>query len=204
MSLRQDFSRLKETIAGWHEANQRKADWRQNARTFACRATTAGLGLAALFFPAAKTGGQQQRPRIPFSMSVNGGKGQVNGTLVCYETPGYWSASGTLTDTSPPNDRSSSRYHFSPSIDFKAWGQPLPQPSQERKVDISLIFHGPLYTQISLSLEKVRAITGYDFTGLKPDFDKQAMRKCADAWCPPKEPLAESVTSPYVPSPAGN
>ncbi|MBV8356881.1 MAG: hypothetical protein JO189_02960 [Deltaproteobacteria bacterium] len=204
MSLRQDFSRLKETIAGRRQASQRKADWRQHARTFAFRATTAGLGLAALFFPAAKTGGQQQRPRIPFSMSVNGGKGRVNGTLVCYETPGYWSASGMLTDTSPPNDRSSSRYHFSPSIEFEAWGQPLPEPSQERKVDISLIFHGPLYTKISLSLEKVRAITGYDFTGLKPDFDKQAMRNCADAWSSPQEPSAKSVTPPYVPSPAGN
>jgi hypothetical protein len=54
MSLRQDFSKLKETFAGRREASQREADWRQNARTFAFRATTAGLGLAALFFFAAK------------------------------------------------------------------------------------------------------------------------------------------------------
>jgi len=161
------------------------------------------LSLAALFFFAAKAGGQQRRPHIPFRMSVNGGKGQVNGTLVCSKTPGYWSASGTLTDTSPPNDRSSSKYHIS-STEFIARGQPLPQPPQKRKVDISLIFHGPLYTQISLSLEKVRAITGYDFTGLEPDFDKQAMRNCADAWSSSQEPSAKSVTPPYVPSLAGN
>jgi hypothetical protein len=203
MSVRQDFFGLKETVAGPREASQRKADWRQNAQSFAFRATTAGLGLVALFFPAAKASGQQQRPTIPFNMSVNGGKGQVNGTLVCYETRGYWSASGTLTDTSSPNDRASSRYHFS-STDFIAWGQPSPQPPQKRKVGISLIFHGPLNTQISLSLEKVRAITGYDFTGLAPDFDRQAMRNCANTWSSPHEPSAKSVTPPYDPGPAGN
>jgi hypothetical protein len=158
----------------------------------------------AIFFLAAKASGQQQGPRIPFSMSVNGGKGQVNGTLVCHKTPGYWSASGTLTDTSPPNDRSSFRYCFSPSAEFKTRGQPPSLGRQERKVDIFLIFHGPLYTQISLSLEKVPAITGYDFTGLEPDFDKRAMRNSADAWSSPQAPSAKSVTPPYVPSPAGN
>jgi len=157
---------------------------RRRSTEFRLPHKTKGLRLVALFFLAAKAGGQQQRTTMPFNMSVNGGKGQVNGTLVCFETRGYWSASGTVTDTSPSNDRASTRYHFS-STDFIARSHPLPQAPQERKVEISLIFHGPLKTQISLSLEKVRAITGYDFTGLAPEFDRQAMRDCTNTWSSP-------------------